>query len=76
MLEQLYSLEVTLDTLLDYVYPPVDVSPVLLLSQLDYRAQQKERLAGMHTAQQYTFLIICCIMPSELASDSVSNRAR
>ena len=52
MLEQLHALGDVIDRLLDYNYPPIDVTPVLLLSQLDYRAQQRDRLSGMHTSQR------------------------
>lgn len=48
MLDQLRSLATTIDCLIDYAYPPVDVTPVLLSSQPDYRAQQKASLSGMN----------------------------
>lgn len=46
MLQTLYELERTLDGLLQYPYASVEVTPVLLTSHPEHRAQQKARLVG------------------------------
>lgn len=55
MLEQLYSLESSLDDLLNYVYPQVDVTPVLLTSHPEDRARQKVTLSGMSQSFIFTY---------------------
>lgn len=56
MLDQLRSLAITLECLLDYAYPPVDVTPVLLSSQPDYRAHQKASLSGMSLDERVGYM--------------------
>lgn len=61
MLEQLYSLESSLDALLTYVYPQVDITPVLLTSHPGDRAQQKATLSGMSQSFLYSAPILTAL---------------